>query len=54
MHPVILSQLNKFSESFSISDFSESDKFELYSIHSIINGKLGENIDCNMAHLKGT
>lgn len=54
MNPVNRAQMKEFSEAFGLSEKSESDQFELYSIYSIINGGSGENIEPFDAHLVGT
>lgn len=53
MNPINQAQLEKFSESFDLTEYNESDTFELYSIHSVLNGLLGENIEAAKAHLVG-
>ncbi len=54
MNPVNRAQMKEFSEAFGLTDKSDSDQFELYSIYSIINGGSGENIEPFDAHLSGT
>lgn len=54
MNPVNQAQMNGFAEQFGLSNRSESDKFELYSIFSILSGGSGENVDPFSAHLVST
>ncbi|MFE8874581.1 AIPR family protein [Acetobacter persici] len=53
INPVVLAQITKFSEENEVNELSISDKFEIYSIYSILNGGLGEDVNCFDAHLKG-
>ena len=53
MHPVVKAQLKDFSDTHSNEKFSESEFFEVYSIHSIENGLMGLNINPFDAHLEG-
>lgn len=45
MHPVVRAQLDEFSANYPDEPLSQSDFFEIYSIHSIENGLLGHDID---------
>jgi hypothetical protein len=54
MNPVIRAQVDQFKESNPAPSYSDSDFFECYSIFSLLNGYLGENVDPFDAHLKGT
>lgn len=54
MNPVNQAQMSSFAEAYELSDKSQSDQFELYSIYSILNGGSGENVDPFDAHLSGT
>ncbi len=53
MNPVIRAQLREFAKSNSINGESQEKQFEIYSIFSIVNGLLGENIDAYDVHLDG-
>lgn len=53
MHPVIRAQLNQFTEINPSTGFNDSDYFEVYSIFSVLNGRLSANIDPFRAHLRG-
>jgi hypothetical protein len=53
MNPVVKAQLSEFSESNPIDGFEEQDYFEVYSIFSVLNGDLNNNIVPFEAHLKG-
>lgn len=54
MNPVIGAQLKKYAEGASLTTYSESDQFEVYSIFSILCGHLGESSDPLDAHLIGS
>ena len=54
MHPVIKTQMKQFSDSHSKEQLTESELFEVYSIHSIENGIMGFNLDPFDIHLKGS
>lgn len=54
MNPVNRAQMKEFADAFSLTEKSESDQFELYSIYCIINGGSGENVEPFDAHLVGT
>ena len=53
MNPVIRAQLREFSKSMSLPIKEEDSNFEVYSIFSIMNGLLGENVDPIDIHLHG-
>lgn len=53
MNPVIQAQLKAFSESNSGVKLSESEFFEVFSIYSVTNGLLTDNVDPFKAHLQG-
>ncbi|MEL6508723.1 MAG: AIPR family protein [Pseudomonadota bacterium] len=53
MNPVVQAQLKAFSNSNPSSKFSESDFFEVFSIYSISNGLLTDDVDPFKAHLQG-
>jgi hypothetical protein len=53
LNPVIQAQFSKFKEVNPVEAFSDSDYFECYSIYSLLNGYLGENVDPFAVHLKG-
>lgn len=54
MNPVIKAQAKEFAATNALSDKSESEIFEIYTVYSIVNGGLGESIDPVEAHLLGT
>jgi hypothetical protein len=43
-----------FSQNSSLTTRTESEIFEIYSIFSVLNGLLGENIEPLEVHLKGS
>jgi hypothetical protein len=53
MHPIISSQMKAFAEENDIGG-AESDKFEIYSVFSVLNGRFGKNVGPADGHLKGT
>lgn len=53
MNPVIRAQLREFSKSNGISTYGSDTQFEIYSIFSVLNGFLGENVDAYDVHLRG-
>lgn len=53
MNPVIRAQLRDFAMADSISCETPEKQFEIYSIFSVLNGLLGENIDAYDVHLDG-
>lgn len=53
MNPVVQAQLKKFSESNPSLNYSASDFFEVFSIYSIANGMMTDDIDPFKAHLRG-
>lgn len=55
MNPVVSAQLKSFATENSESKGYKSDEFfEIYSIHSVLNGILTYNCDAFSAHLKGS
>ena len=54
MHPVIEAQLKEFSSAHSNETLSQSEFFEIFSIHSIENGLMGLSVDPFAAHLEGS
>ncbi len=54
MHPVIKGQLTGFTEANGVSDLSQSDAFEIFTIHCCLNGFKCENIDPFECHLQGS
>ena len=54
MNPVVKAQLSEFSKLNHIKEFNEQDYFEVYSIHSVLNGDLNNNILPFDVHLKGS
>lgn len=54
MNPVNAAQVKTFAESNLLTDRSDSDLFELYSIFSVLSGYLGEGVESTDVHLKGT
>ena len=54
MHPVIKAQLEEFSDTHSQESLSQSEYFEVFSIHSIENGLMGLSIDPFGAHLEAS
>ncbi|RYG57694.1 MAG: hypothetical protein EON56_01875 [Alphaproteobacteria bacterium] len=54
MNPVIKAQVRDYAITNEISGRAESELFEIYSIFSILNGGLGENVDAVNAHLTGS
>ena len=54
MHPVITAQLKEFSDTHSDESLTQSEFFEVFSIHSIENGLMGLNIDPFEAHLEAS
>jgi hypothetical protein len=53
MNPVIRAQLREFAKANSITTDAQEKQFEIYSIFSIVNGLLGENIEAYDVHLEG-
>lgn len=53
MNPVIRAQLREFAKANSIMTDTQEKQFEIYSIFSILNGLLGENIEAYDVHLEG-
>jgi len=53
MNPVIKAQVRDFQQTNALELTNEDTLFEIYSIHSILNGGLGESIDPIDAHLGG-
>lgn len=54
MNPVVKAQLSEFSKTNPITGFEEQDYFEVYSIHSCLNGDLNYSVDPFDGHLKGS
>jgi hypothetical protein len=54
LNPVIKAQVSAYAKSASIESASIEDKFEIYSMFSTLVGFLGESVDGNDAHLKGS
>lgn len=54
MNPVIKAQVTDYAATEDLVARSESEKFEIYSAYSILNGGLGESIDPIDAHLSGS
>ena len=52
MHPVIKAQLEEFSDTHSQETLTQSECFEVFSIHSIENGLMGLSVDPFDAHLE--
>lgn len=50
-NPIVNAQVADFAKAFSVTEWSESDQFELYSIHCICNGALAEQLDPTDVHL---
>lgn len=53
MHPILKSQMDRFCSENDIVG-SEPDRFEIYSIYSLLNGRHGNNAKPADGHLKGT
>lgn len=53
MNPVIRAQLRDFSKAHSITTEPQEKQFEIYSIFSVLNGLLSENVDAYDVHLEG-
>ncbi|WP_037989681.1 AIPR family protein [Thalassospira permensis] len=53
MNPVIKAQVSEYAKSGSIKSLKESEKFEVYSIFSILTGYRGESVEALDVHLKG-
>ena len=53
MNPVVQAQLKAFSELNSSTNLTEPDFFEVFSIYSISNGIMTDDIDPFKAHLQG-
>lgn len=53
MNPVIRAQLREFAKANSITTDTQEKQFEIYSIFSVVNGLLGENIEAYDVHLEG-
>ena len=53
MHPVIKAQLEEFSATHSQETLTQSEYFEVFTIHSIENGVMGLSIAPFDAHLEG-
>lgn len=53
MNPVVQAQLKAFSESNSSVEFSNTEFFEVFSIYSILNGTMTEDVDPFEVHLSG-
>ena len=54
MNPVVRAQVKEYCEANGLSERGDSEQFEIYSVYSIINGRLGESIDPLQAHLRGS
>lgn len=54
MNPVVRAQLSEFSKLNTIDGFEEQDYFEVYSIYSVLNGDLNNNVTPFDVHLKGS
>ena len=54
MNPVVKAQLAEFSNSNPVDSFKEQDYFEVYSIYSVLNGDLNNNVTPLDVHLKGS
>ena len=52
MNPVIQAQVDQFTKANPLPDYSDSDYFECYSVFSVVNGHLTENIDPFDVHLR--
>ncbi len=53
MNPVIRAQLKEFAQGNDTGGYPEDKQFEIYSIFSVMNGLLGENINAQEVHLDG-
>ena len=53
MNPVIRAQLREYATSNLLTTHAPDKQFEIYSIFSVMNGLLGENIDAYEVHLEG-
>lgn len=53
MNPVIQAQVREFVLSHSLTERTEPNQFEAYSIFSILSGVHGESIDADHVHLNG-
>ena len=53
MNPVIQAQVREFALAYSLTERTEANQFEAYSIFSILNGLHGEAIDPVQVHLNG-
>jgi len=53
MNPVIQAQVREFATAHSLTDRTEANQFEVYSIFAILNGLQGEAIDPSEVHLNG-
>ena len=54
MNPINKTQLANFKTSFGIPGWQDNDAFKAYSINSVLNGLLSENVDPFKVHLNGT
>lgn len=54
MNPVVKAQLSEFSNLNAVDNFEEQDYFEVYSIYSVLNGDLNNNVAPFDVHLKGS
>jgi len=53
MNPVIQAQVREFALAHSLTERTEANQFEVYSIFSVLNGLHGETIDPYEVHLNG-
>ena len=53
MNPVVAAQMNKFRQFNPGTNLNEPSLFEVFSIHSVLNGLRSESIDPFEAHLQG-
>ena len=54
MNPVVEAQLAEFTKSHPIDNSNEAERFEMFSIYSVTNGILRENVDPFKIHLRGS
>ena len=53
MNPIVEAQLTAFKNANQVENYTVPDYFEVYTLHCILNGMRGENVDPFDAHLTG-
>ncbi|SPJ23720.1 AIPR family protein [Palleronia abyssalis] len=53
MNPVVAAQLKQFKDANPVAEMSDASYFEVYSVFSVVNGRLKENVDPFDLHLRG-